>query len=147
MGGVQHHSPPGRTCSAPTACRRGREVSRVATDRPSRKPREKRGPRPKTGESINIRVTAEEKRLLIQEAGEVGISKYVRKRLFDGGLRDRDKLREIAVLHVLGRRIQDLAEKTEIDADTVADTLGDICAAIGGLTVDLDDASDGAPTP
>lgn len=67
-------------------------------------------------------------------------SKYVRKRLFDGGLRDRDKLREIAVLHVFGRRIQDLAEKTEIEAGIVADTLGDICAAIGGLTVDLDDA-------
>jgi uncharacterized protein (DUF1778 family) len=56
-------------------------VSKVATDRPSRKPRGKRAPRAKTGESINIRVTAEEKRLLVQEAGEVGISKYVRKRL------------------------------------------------------------------
>lgn len=147
MGGVQHHRPRGRTCSAPRACRRGREVNKIATDRPSRKPRGKRPPRTKTGESINIRVTAEEKRLLVQEAGEVGISKYVRKRLFDGGLRDRDALREIAVLHVLGRRIQDLAKKTDIDAMIVADTLGDICAAIGGLTVDLDDAGDGAPTP
>ena len=119
-------------------------MSKVATDRPSRKPRGKRAPRAKTGESINIRVTAEEKRLLVQEAGEIGISKYVRKRLFDGGLRDRDALREIAVLHVLGRRIQELAEKTDIDAMIVADTLGDICSAIGGLTVDLDDASDGA---
>ncbi len=103
-----------------------------------RKPRGKRAPRADSGERVVFRVTAEEKRFLLREAGELGISSYVRARLFGGGVRNRDGLRRIAALHVLGRQVQRLADKPEVDEFVIANTLGDVCAAIRGLADELD---------
>lgn len=111
--------------------------------RPSRQTRSKRPPRKDAGARIVFRVTAEERQLLVSEAGEVGISTYVRARLFGGGVRNRDALRKIAALHVAGRRIQQLAEKHDVDKFMIATTLGDVAAAIRGLIDELDDVVDG----
>ncbi len=111
--------------------------------RAPRKARGKRPPRKDSGDRIVFRVTAEERQRLVSEAGEVGISTYVRVRLFGGGVRNRDALRKIAALHVAGRRIQLLAETHDVDEFVIAATLGDARAAILGLVDELDDVVDG----
>ncbi|WP_373928932.1 hypothetical protein QTN93_04745 [Sphingomonas aerolata] len=110
--------------------------------RPRRQQRGKRAPRIDTGDRIVVRVTAEERQRLVSEAGELGISTYVRARLFGGGVRNRDALRKIAALHVTGRRIQHLAEQPGVDEFMIATTLGDVSAAIRGLVDELDDVVD-----
>ncbi|KQS51298.1 hypothetical protein [Sphingomonas sp. Leaf198] len=118
--------------------------------RPRRQERGKRAARVDTGDRIVFRVNAEERQRLVSEAGELGISAYVRARLFGGGVRNRDALRKIAALHVAGRRIQQLAEKPGVDEFVIADTLGDVCAAIRGLVDELDDVvgdDEKAPAP
>lgn len=118
--------------------------------RAPRKARGKRPPRKDSGARIVFRVTADERQRLVSEAGEVGISTYVRARLFGGGVRNRDALRKIAALHVAGRRIQQLAETHDVAEFVIATTLGDVCTAILGLVDELDDVVDGderADTP
>lgn len=110
------------------------------TDQPQRVPRKKRAPRIDTGHKIVIRLSPPEKAQLQQKAGDIGISAFVRTRLFKGGARPRDRLREIAALHVLGRRVQKLMEHPEADSLQIADTLGVICAAIEGLGHDIPEA-------
>jgi hypothetical protein len=119
-------------------------VSHVEAGRPRRKERGKRAKRVNVGDRVVFRVSAEERQQLIDEAGELGISTYVRRCLFGGGVRNRDALRQIALLHVAGRRVQQLVEKPGVEASMIADTLGDVCAAIRGLIDDLDDVTDEA---
>lgn len=118
-------------------------MSQNDAGRAPRKARGKRPPRKDSGDRIVFRVTAEERQRLVSEAGEVGISTYVRARLFGGGVRNRDALRKIAALHVAGRRIQQLAEKHYVHESVIEVTLGDVCAAILGLVDELDDVVDG----
>lgn len=117
-------------------------MSQDEGSRPRRQQRSKRAPRVDTGDRIVFRVNGEERQRLVSEAGELGISAYVRARLFGGGVRNRDALRKIAALHVAGRRIQQLAEKPGVDAFVIAETLGDVSAAIRGLVDELDDVVD-----
>lgn len=118
-------------------------MSQNDAGRAPRKARGKRPPRKDSGNRIVFRVTAEERQRLVSEAGGVGISTYVRARLFGGGVRNRDALRKIAALHVAGRRIQQLAETHDVDEFVIATTLGDVCTAILGLVDELDDVVDG----
>jgi len=119
-------------------------VAQNEADGPRRQRRRKRAPRADSGERIVFRVTEEEKGFLLREAGELGVSAYIRARLFAGGVRNRDGLRKIAALHVLGRQVQRLAEKPGVDDFVIASTLGDVCAAIRGLADELDDLDDDA---
>jgi hypothetical protein len=118
-------------------------VSQNEAGRSPRKARGKRPPRKDFGHRIVFRVTAEERQRLVSEAGDVGISTYVRARLFGGGVRNRDALRKIAALHVAGRRIQQLAETHDVAEFVIATTLGEVCTAILGLVDELDDVVDG----
>lgn len=117
-------------------------MSQNNAGRATRQTRSKRPPRKDAGDRIVFRVTAEERQRLVSEAGEVGISTYVRARLFGGGVRNRDALRKIAVLHAAGRRIQKLAETHHVDEFIIAITLGDVCATILRLADELDDVVD-----
>lgn len=114
-------------------------MSENQASRSPRKARAKRPPRKDSGDRIVFRVTPEERQRLLSEAGEVGLSTYIRARLFGGGVRNRDALRKIAVLHAAGRRIQKLAETHHVDEFIIATTLGDVCATILRLADELDD--------
>lgn len=108
-----------------------------SSDRPKRKPREKRASRKDGGKKIGARVTEEEWSSLVLEAGDIGISTHVRARLFSGGVRNRDGLRRIAALHLIGRRLQRLTEHSDIDACAVAAALTDVRTAIAHLAQDI----------
>jgi len=122
-------------------------VEKVA-GRPRRQPRAERPARIERGDKIVFRVTAEERQRLLEEAGGVGVSTYVRARVFGGGVRKRDALSKIAALHVIGRRVQKLAETIDVDPFIVAETLGEVCGAISMIINDVpgwdDDLDDGA---
>jgi hypothetical protein len=105
--------------------------------RPRRQPRAERPPRVERGQKIVFRVTAEERQRLLEEAGGVGVSTYVRARVFGGGVRIRDALSKIAALHVIGRRVQKLAETIDVDPFIVAETLGEVCGAINMMMNDV----------
>ena len=77
-----------------------------------------------------VRLTDDEDARLRAEAGELGVSGYNRSRVFGGGARNRDALRKIAALHVIGRQVQRLAGNPAADPEVIATTLGDVCAAI-----------------
>lgn len=118
------------------------------SERPARGARPKRASRPKKGKSIIFRVTDEEDARLRLEAGELGLSGHIRSRVFGGGARNRDALRKIAALHVIGRRVQRLADHPKADAEMIAMTLGDVCAAIIRLAEEVPEVDDEeAPAP
>jgi hypothetical protein len=75
-----------------------------------RKPRAKRSPRVDTGKKIVVRVSPDEFAHLQREAGDVGVSAFVRASLFGGGVRSRDVLRAIATLHVAGLNVKRMVD-------------------------------------
>lgn len=78
----------------------------------SRGPRAKRPPRAEKGKRIIFRLTDDEDVRLRAEAGELSVSGYIRSRVFGGGARNRDALRKIAALHIIGRQVQRLCPET-----------------------------------
>lgn len=108
----------------------------------SRGPRAKRPPRVQKGKRIIFRVTDDEDARLRAEAGELGVSGYIRSRVFGGGARRRDGLRKIEALHVIGRRVQHLADNPAADPEVIATTLGDVCAAIIRLADEVPEVND-----
>jgi hypothetical protein len=97
-------------------------------------------PRKDGGKKIGFRVTEDEWSGLVLEAGDFGISAHVRARLFSGGVRNRDGLRRIAALHLIGRRLQRLTEYADIDAYAVAAALTDVRTAIARFAHDISGA-------
>ena len=110
--------------------------------RPARGTQAKRPPRPKKGKSFIFRMTDAEDAQLRLDAGELGISSHIRSRVFGGGARNLDALRKVAALHVIGRRVQRLAEHPAADAEVIATTLGDVCAAIIRLADEVPEIDD-----
>ena len=77
----------------------------------------RRGPSPKGAKSerINLRLTVEQYEQLADEAAGKGtITDIVLARLFAGGMRSHDGLRQVAALHNVGRALQRLADRPEI---------------------------------
>lgn len=106
-------------------------MSQNDAGRAPRKARGKRPPRKDSGNRIVFRVTAEERQRLVSEAGEVGISTYVRARLFGGGVRNRDALRKIAALHVAGQVLVNRPIGRELIMRASSDLLAEIINPLG----------------
>ena len=119
-------------------------MSQKGSERPSRGPRPKRSPRTNKGKRIIFRLTDEEDVRLRAEAGEIGVSGYIRARVFGGGARNRDSRRRIAALHVLGRQVQRLAGHPAAGPEMIAVTLGDVCAAIIRLADEVPEVDEDA---
>ncbi len=113
-------------------------------DHRKRGPRKKRPPRIDSGKKIVVRVTPNEFAHLQREAGEVGVSAFVRASLFGGGVRSRDVLRAIAALHVVGISVKRLAD-AETTPEAAAATLKEVRAAIAKLATLLPKAGDATP--
>lgn len=107
-------------------------MTEKASEHRQRKPRMKRVPRVDTGKKIVVRVTPNELAYLRREAGEVGISSYVRSTLFGGGVRSRDVLRAIATLHVAGLNVKGLAD-AETATGPATTALNEVRTAIARL--------------
>ena len=110
----------------------------------SRGPRAKRPPRAEKGKRIIFRLTDDEDVRLRAEAGELSVSGYIRSRVFGGGARNRDALRKIAALHIIGRQVQRLAGNPAADPEVIATTLGDVCAAIIRLAEEVPEVDEEA---
>lgn len=107
-----------------------------------RQPRKKRAARADGGSRFNVRASEEELERLRQEAGDVGLSAYVRARLFGGRLPNRDVLRMIALLHLIGRQIERLADNPAADPVAISAALGTVRSTIGRLSKRIPGADD-----
>lgn len=114
-------------------------------DRPRRKPRGKRASRVDGSPRIIFRVTEKEREDLRLAGGDLGISGYIRARVFGGWTANRAILRAIAELHVVGRGVLQLASAPEADAGSIEQTLADVRAAIERLSEQLIGADAGEP--
>ena len=113
----------------------------------TRRPRAKRPPRVEKGKRIIFRLTDEEDERLRGEAGELGVSGYIRSRLFGDDAGDRDALQEIAALHVIGRQLQLLASDPKSEPGAIATSLDEVRAAIGRLAGDAPAIAKGTTMP
>lgn len=66
---------------------------------------------PKKDKRINLRVTSEQYQHLLTEAGgKTTVSDLVLSRVFGGGMRNHDTLRQVAALHDLGMSLRSLSQ-------------------------------------
>jgi hypothetical protein len=66
---------------------------------------------PKKDKRINLRVTSEQYQHLLTEAGgKTTVSDLVLSKMFGGGMRNHDTLRQVAALHDLGMSLRSLSQ-------------------------------------
>lgn len=66
---------------------------------------------PKKDKRINLRVTSEQYQHLLTEAGgKTTVSDLVLSKVFGGGMRNHDTLRQVAALHDLGMSLRSLSQ-------------------------------------
>lgn len=83
---------------------------------------------------INFRVTDDEYDQLAREAlGKTTITDLIRGRLFGGGMRSHDALRQVAALHTVGLSLRQLAARTDISRPEVERAVEAAAAEIGRL--------------
>lgn len=86
------------------------------------------------GKKIVFRVTSEEFERLQKEAeGHSTVSALVRAKVFAGGVRNRDVLRQVAALHVLGMQVKALAGQPNVPVLEAQATLMKVQQAIEKL--------------
>jgi hypothetical protein len=83
---------------------------------------------------INLRVSEAEYEQLVREAaGKTTISALVHRRVFGGGMRNHDVLRQVAALHHLGMEVKALAQNPAVRTLEVQATLAKVRLAIQDL--------------